>query len=51
MQIHAELGQVLLGKVAARESDAEVIVVDLTGCGAQDAAMADHALQAYAAAQ
>jgi ornithine cyclodeaminase len=37
--IHAELGEVLLGMRAAREGD-ELIVCDLTGVGAQDAAMA-----------
>lgn len=37
--IHAELGEVLLGNRRAREGE-EIIVVDLTGVGAQDAAMA-----------
>jgi len=37
--IHAELGEVLLGNRRAREGE-ETIVVDLTGVGAQDAAMA-----------
>jgi ornithine cyclodeaminase len=37
--IHAELGEVLLGRRPGRESD-ELIVCDLTGVGAQDAAMA-----------
>jgi ornithine cyclodeaminase len=37
--IHAELGEVLLGKRPGREGD-ELIVCDLTGVGAQDAAMA-----------
>jgi ornithine cyclodeaminase/alanine dehydrogenase-like protein (mu-crystallin family) len=38
-QIHAELGEVLLGWRPGREGT-ETIVVDLTGVGAQDAAMA-----------
>jgi len=37
--IHAELGEVLLGLRTGREGN-ETIVVDLTGVGAQDAAMA-----------
>ncbi len=37
--IHGELGEVLLGQKAAREGG-EMIVADLTGVGAQDAAMA-----------
>lgn len=37
--IHAELGEVLLGRRPGREGD-ELIVCDLTGVGAQDAAMA-----------
>lgn len=37
--IHAELGEVLLGMRPGREGD-ELIVCDLTGVGAQDAAMA-----------
>jgi ornithine cyclodeaminase/alanine dehydrogenase-like protein (mu-crystallin family) len=37
--IHAELGEVLLGTRPGREGD-ELIVCDLTGVGAQDAAMA-----------
>jgi len=38
-EIHGELGQVLQGTRAGREG-AEIIVCDLTGVGAQDAAMA-----------
>jgi ornithine cyclodeaminase len=38
-EIHAELGEVLLGRRVGREG-METIVVDLTGVGAQDAAMA-----------
>jgi len=37
--IHAELGEVLLGERPGREGE-ELIVCDLTGVGAQDAAMA-----------
>jgi ornithine cyclodeaminase len=37
--LHGELGEVLLGRCAGREGQ-ERIVVDLTGVGAQDAAMA-----------
>jgi ornithine cyclodeaminase len=37
--IHAELGEVLIGERSGREGD-ELIVCDLTGVGAQDAAMA-----------
>jgi len=37
--IHAELGEVLLGRRPGREGN-ELIVCDLTGVGAQDAAMA-----------
>jgi ornithine cyclodeaminase len=37
--VYAELGEILLGRKAAREGG-ELIVVDLTGVGAQDAAMA-----------
>jgi alanine dehydrogenase len=34
--VHAELGEVLLGKKSGRESDNEIIVVDLTGTAVQD---------------
>ena len=37
--VHGELGDVLVGKIPGREG-AELIVCDLTGVGAQDAAMA-----------
>lgn len=40
-----ELGDVLCGKVAGRRGD-EIILADLTGMGAQDAAIAEAALQA-----
>jgi ornithine cyclodeaminase/alanine dehydrogenase-like protein (mu-crystallin family) len=42
--VHAELGDVLAGNKARREGD-ELIVCDLTGVGAQDAAMAAKACQ------
>lgn len=38
--IHAEIGDVLLGRRAGREAD-ELIICDLTGVGAQDAAIAE----------
>lgn len=38
-EVHGELGDVLVGKVPGREGG-ELIVCDLTGVGAQDAAMA-----------
>ena len=38
--VHAELGEVLIGKKAGREGT-ELIVCDLTGVGAQDAAIAE----------
>ena len=41
-EIHAELGQVLTGAASGREGD-ELIVCDLTGVGAQDAAIAEAA--------
>lgn len=46
--VHAELGQVLTGKRTGRERDDEIIVCDLTGVGAQDAAIAEAAFQALA---
>jgi len=42
--VHAELGEVLVGERAAREGN-ELIVCDLTGVGAQDAAIAEAAWQ------
>jgi ornithine cyclodeaminase/alanine dehydrogenase-like protein (mu-crystallin family) len=36
--VHAELGEVINGTKPGREGD-EIIVVDLTGTGAQDAAI------------
>ena len=41
-----ELGDILIGKEKGREAN-ELIVCDLTGCGAQDAAIADVALSAW----
>lgn len=41
-RIHAELGKVLTGERSGREAT-EMIVCDLTGVGAQDAAIAEHA--------
>ncbi len=40
--VHAELGEVLVGRRPGREGD-EIIVCDLTGVGAQDAAIAEAA--------
>jgi ornithine cyclodeaminase len=37
--VHAELGEVLLGKKPSRESDKEVTVCDLTGIAIQDVAI------------
>jgi len=34
--VHAELGEVLLGKKAGRESDSEITICDLTGIAVQD---------------
>ena len=34
--VHAELGEVLLGKKPGRESDDEITVCDLTGLAVQD---------------
>ena len=39
--VHAELGEVLRGSKKGRESDKERILVDLTGVGIQDAALAE----------
>ena len=41
-----ELGDVLIGREKGREAD-ELILCDLTGCGAQDAAIAAEALTAW----
>jgi ornithine cyclodeaminase/alanine dehydrogenase-like protein (mu-crystallin family) len=45
--VHAELGQVLLGTRPGREGE-ETIVCDLTGVGAQDAAIAEVAFRRLA---
>jgi ectoine utilization protein EutC len=39
-RITGELGEIILGRRAGRESDAEITVADLTGLGVQDAAAA-----------
>jgi ornithine cyclodeaminase/alanine dehydrogenase-like protein (mu-crystallin family) len=39
--IYGELGDVVIGKLPGREADDELIVCDLTGVGAQDAALAE----------
>ncbi len=42
--VHAELGQIVIGAKPGREAD-ELIICDLTGVGAQDAAIAEAAWQ------
>ena len=42
-QVHAELGQVVSGKVRGRQGK-ELIVCDLTGTGAQDAAIGSYVM-------
>ena len=37
--VYAELGELVNGTKMGRENDSELIVVDLTGTGAQDAAI------------
>lgn len=37
--VYAELGEIVNGTKAGRENDQELIIVDLTGTGAQDAAI------------
>jgi ornithine cyclodeaminase/alanine dehydrogenase-like protein (mu-crystallin family) len=44
-RIHAELGEIVIGRKPGREAD-ELIVCDLTGVGAQDAAIAEAAWRA-----
>ena len=39
--IYAEIGEIAAGRVPGRESDDELTLADLTGLGAQDAAMAN----------
>jgi len=41
-RVHAELGEIVAGARSGREAD-ETIVCDLTGVGAQDAAIGEHA--------
>jgi ornithine cyclodeaminase len=47
--VHGELGHVVVGDIPGREGDAEVIICDLTGVGAQDAAMAEVAWEVLTA--
>ncbi len=42
--VHAELGEIVIGREKGRESD-ELIICDLTGVGVQDAAIAELAWQ------
>ena len=37
--VYAELGELVNGTKMGRENDSELIIVDLTGTGAQDAAI------------
>ncbi|MFC1729389.1 ornithine cyclodeaminase family protein [candidate division KSB1 bacterium] len=39
-QVHAELGEIIIGKKTGRESDGEIIVYDATGTALQDVAAA-----------
>ena len=41
-----ELGAIVVGEAAGRETDEQITVADLTGVGAQDAAIASATLQA-----
>lgn len=47
--VHAQLGEVVVGSRAGRESEEETIICDLTGVGAQDAAIAEAAHHALTA--
>ena len=47
----AELGEVVAGRVTARTSPDDITICDLTGTGAQDTAIATHALGAAKAAR
>jgi len=50
LDVHAELGEIAVGSRAGRESPEETIICDLTGVGAQDAAIAEaayHALTSF----
>jgi ornithine cyclodeaminase len=44
--VYGELGQIVDGQLPGRESDDEIIICDLTGVGAQDAAIAEVAYRA-----
>jgi ornithine cyclodeaminase/alanine dehydrogenase-like protein (mu-crystallin family) len=46
--VYAELGKVVNGEIPGRENDDEMIICDLTGVGAQDAAIAEVAVRALA---
>jgi ornithine cyclodeaminase len=48
--VPAELGDVITGKAAGRPSPGAITICDLTGTGAQDTAIATHALTAIRAA-
>ena len=43
--VHAELGQIVAGRKAGRTGDREITIVDLTGVGFQDTAIASAAYQ------
>ena len=45
--VHGELGAVFTGRCSGRESPVQRIICDLTGTGAQDAAMAEAVWTAY----
>lgn len=45
--VSGELGQILVGSRKGRQQDGDVIICDLTGCGAQDAAIAQLAFAAF----
>lgn len=44
--VHGELGKIVDGEIPGREDEAEIIICDLTGVGAQDAAIAEVAYRA-----
>jgi ornithine cyclodeaminase len=43
-----ELGDIILGNKAGRSSDSDITICDLTGTGAQDTAIANHAFSVFA---
>jgi len=47
--VHAELGQIVAGRKAGRTGDREITIVDLTGVGFQDTAIASAAYQSLIA--